>query len=49
MTIPIMSLGDSLKNLAINGKSKYREDPVAQAIRNGKTPTLKEVKMSVKV
>jgi hypothetical protein len=44
-----MSLGESLKKMTLNGKGKNREDPVAQAIANGKTPTLKEVKMSVKV
>lgn len=44
-----MSLDESLKKMTLNGKSKKREDPVAQALRNGKTPTLKEVKMSVKV
>ena len=44
-----MSLGESLKKMTVIGKTKNREDPVAQAIRNGKTPTLKEVKMSVKV
>jgi hypothetical protein len=44
-----MSLGETMKKMTFNGESKRREDPVAHAIRNGKTPTLKEVKMSVKV
>ncbi|KDR73549.1 hypothetical protein GALMADRAFT_617548 [Galerina marginata CBS 339.88] len=43
VSIPVMSL--------VGGQDKkkaYAEDPVARAIRNGKAPTLKDVKMSVK-
>jgi len=49
MIIPIMTLGESLENMSLNRKNREQEDPVARAIRNGKAPTLKEVKMSVKV
>ena len=44
-----MSLDESLKKMSLNGQGKKREDPVAHALKSGKTPTLKEVKMSVKV
>lgn len=44
-----MSLGEGLENLSIGQKSKNTEDPVAKAIRNGKVPTVRDVKMSLKV
>lgn len=49
MIVPVMSLGESLQNMSLDRKNKAQEDPVARAIKNGKVPTLKEVKMSVKV
>jgi len=44
-----MSLDESLQKMSLNRKNKEWEDPVTRAIKSGKTPTLKEVKMSVKV
>ncbi|CAA7271513.1 unnamed protein product [Cyclocybe aegerita] len=44
-TIPIMSLGDGLKRMSLRNQ-KDVEDPVAKAIKNGKAPTLKDVKSS---
>ncbi|KAJ7633058.1 HORMA domain-containing protein [Roridomyces roridus] len=41
--VPIMSLGDDLDKLSLKEK-----DPVVQAARRGKAPTLKDVKKSVK-
>ena len=48
VTIPIMSLGDDLMKLSISGKKKGA-DPVADATKRGKLPTLGEVKRSLKV
>lgn len=48
VSIPVMSLGDDLMNLSISGKKKT-SDPVADATRKGKIPTLGEVKRSLKV
>ena len=39
--VPLMSLAEGQKDRA--------DDPIAKALKNGKTPTLKDVKMSVKV
>jgi hypothetical protein len=41
-----MSLGKGLEKLP---KSRNIEDPVARAIRSGKAPTVRDVKMSLKV
>ncbi|KAF9059094.1 HORMA domain-containing protein [Rhodocollybia butyracea] len=41
--IPIMTLGDDLERMSLHGK-----DPVAEAVRKGSVPTLKDVKRSVK-
>ncbi|KAJ6563234.1 HORMA domain-containing protein [Mycena sp. CBHHK59/15] len=41
--IPIMSLGENLDKMSLNAT-----DPVAQAAKKGKAPTLKDVKKSVK-
>ncbi|KAF8809119.1 hypothetical protein BYT27DRAFT_7095073 [Phlegmacium glaucopus] len=49
LSIPVMSLGEDLENLSVDQKSKNIEDPVAKAIRSGKAPTVKDVKMSLKV
>ncbi|KAF9564361.1 DNA-binding protein [Agrocybe pediades] len=46
ITIPVMNLVGG-KNLR-SKKDGTAEDPVAKAIRNGKAPTLKDVKLSVK-
>ncbi|KAJ7286365.1 HORMA domain-containing protein [Mycena rebaudengoi] len=43
--IPIMSLGDDLDKMSLRDSTN---DPVAQAARKGKPPTLKDVKKSVK-
>lgn len=48
VVIPVMSLGDDLMKLSISGK-KRANDPVADATRKGKLPTLGEVKRSLKV
>lgn len=48
VTIPVMSLGDDLMKLSISGKKKAN-DPVADATKKGKLPTLGEVKRSLKV
>ena len=47
-TVPVMSLGEDMMNLSLAG-SKKGCDPVADAMRNGKIPTLGEVKRSLKV
>ena len=44
-----MSLGKGLEKLPKDPKSRNIEDPVAKAIRNGKAPTVRDVKMSLKV
>ncbi|TFK54684.1 DNA-binding protein [Heliocybe sulcata] len=46
--IPIMSLGDDLMKMSLNQCHGEDADPVAEAIKQGKTPTLGEVKRSVK-
>ena len=43
-----MSLGDDLMNLSISGRGK-KSDPVTDATKKGKVPTLGEVKRSLKV
>ncbi|KAF8205628.1 HORMA domain-containing protein [Mycena galopus ATCC 62051] len=43
--IPVMSLGDDLDKMSIKDAAK---DPVVQAAKKGKAPTLKDVKKSVK-
>ncbi|KAJ7735275.1 HORMA domain-containing protein [Mycena maculata] len=43
--IPIMSLGDNLDKMSLKESSK---DPVVQAAKRGKPPTVKDVKKSVK-
>ncbi|KAI0092965.1 HORMA domain-containing protein [Irpex rosettiformis] len=47
VTVPVMSLGDDLMNLSISGRGK-KSDPVSDATRKGKVPTLGEVKRSLK-
>jgi len=44
--IPIMSLGENLDKMSLRESAK---DPVVQAAKKGKPPTLKDVKKSVKV
>jgi hypothetical protein len=46
--VPIMSLGDGLQKMNLKGKNR-RGDPVAEAAKKGKVPTLRDVKKSVKV
>ncbi|KAA1469348.1 DNA-binding protein [Dentipellis sp. KUC8613] len=45
--VPIMSLGEDLMRMSLNGQ-KPAGDPVAEATRQGKAPTLGEVKLSLK-
>ncbi|EIW60264.1 uncharacterized protein TRAVEDRAFT_119861 [Trametes versicolor FP-101664 SS1] len=40
-TVPVMSLGEDMMNLSLSG-SKQSQDPVADATRRGKIPTLGE-------
>lgn len=42
MFVPVMSLAETQRHNSV-------EDPVAKALKQGKPPTLKDVKMSVKV
>lgn len=44
-----MSLGEDIQRMSLNGEDGSRPDPVAQAAKDGKVPTLGEVKRSVKV
>lgn len=44
MIIPVMSLGEDLKRMSLQGK-----DPIVEAAKRGAVPTLKDVKRSVKV
>lgn len=44
-----MSLGKGLEKLPLGAKNRNIEDPVAKAIRSGKAPTVRDVKMSLKV
>jgi hypothetical protein len=46
-TIPVMTLGEDVKNRAAN--RDRRSDPVSKAIHAGRMPTLRDVKKSVKV
>ncbi|EGN95602.1 hypothetical protein SERLA73DRAFT_162415 [Serpula lacrymans var. lacrymans S7.3] len=47
VTVPIMSLGDQLSNMSLKVTSKSA-DPLTEAIKGGKVPTLGEVKKSLK-
>ena len=47
-TIPVMTLGDQMDKLILS-VSGQAQDPVAEATRVGKVPTLGEVKRSLKV
>lgn len=44
-----MSLGDGLQKMNLKDKRRREDDPVADAAKKGKAPTLKDVKKSVKV
>lgn len=47
---PVMTLNDQLDGLSLdNNFARKSSDPVVQAIRQGKQPTLNELKQSVKV
>ena len=46
---PVMTLGNDLENMSLNGSSHRPKDPVAEAVHQGRLPTLREVKKSVKV
>ncbi|PCH37883.1 hypothetical protein WOLCODRAFT_96043 [Wolfiporia cocos MD-104 SS10] len=48
VTIPIMSLDADLEKMSISGSSRQTSDPVADATRKGRVPTLGEVKRSLK-
>ena len=43
-----MTLGERLDKMSLNAHSAMKVDPVAQAIIEGKAPTLGDVKQSVK-
>ncbi|KAG6909639.1 hypothetical protein DXG01_016421 [Tephrocybe rancida] len=45
VTIPIMTLGDDLRQMSLNNA---RDNPVTEAAKKGKAPTLLDVKKSVK-
>ena len=47
LTVPVMTLGEDLMKLSISGLKQA--DPVANAYKQGKVPTLGEVKRSLKV
>lgn len=47
ITVPIMSLGEDLMKLSLGGSRI--PDPIANAAKRGKIPTLGEVKRSLKV
>lgn len=44
IAIPVMTLDEGVKNMSLNGR-----DPVVDAVKGGKPPTLRDVKRSVKV
>ena len=44
-----MSLGKGLEKSPLDINGRNIEDPVAKAIRSGKAPTIRDVKMSLKV
>lgn len=44
--VPIMSLGDQLSRMSLH---RTDEDPVVDALKRGKLPTLGDVKRSLKV
>ncbi|KAF9014024.1 HORMA domain-containing protein [Cyathus striatus] len=46
--VPLVSLGKDFQSLSLHNKTVHN-DPVAEAIRKGDTPTLKDVKKSIKV
>ncbi|KAF8516961.1 HORMA-domain-containing protein, partial [Hysterangium stoloniferum] len=46
--IPVMTLSERLDKMAIHSRSSEKVDPVAAAVGKGKSPTLGEVKQSVK-
>ncbi|KAI0699230.1 HORMA domain-containing protein [Cytidiella melzeri] len=47
ISVPVMSLGDDLMKLSLAGDAK-RSDPVSNATKRGRVPTLGEVKRSLK-
>ncbi|KAF8637324.1 hypothetical protein AX17_002826 [Amanita inopinata Kibby_2008] len=47
-TVPILSLGDDLQKLSLEGQTRQGKDPVTEAVLKGRVPTLREVKKSVK-
>ena len=49
MIVPIMSYGNRLQKTPSRDIRQLSGDPVAEAILNGKVPTLRDVKRSVKV
>ncbi|RPD66479.1 hypothetical protein L227DRAFT_649196 [Lentinus tigrinus ALCF2SS1-6] len=47
--VPVMTLGDEMSNLSLSGSGlRKAQDPVAEATKRGKVPTLGEVKRSLK-
>ena len=48
VVLPMMSLGDGHKSFSKHSRQN-NEDPIATAIKKGKAPTLRDVKLSVKV
>ncbi|KII89093.1 hypothetical protein PLICRDRAFT_698216 [Plicaturopsis crispa FD-325 SS-3] len=47
-TIPIMSLGEELEKMSMNGPSK-KADPAGETLKRGGVPTFQEVKKSLRV
>jgi meiosis-specific protein HOP1 len=48
VVVPIMSLGEDLKRLSL-GDGGYSKDPILLASAEGRLPTFKDVKKSLKV
>lgn len=48
VTVPIMTLGDGLQKMSLKDKARRGGNPVTEAAKKGKAPTLLDVKKSVK-
>jgi meiosis-specific protein len=49
LVIPLMTLGEEVTTVTRNSSTQILVDPVAEAVKRGKAPTLGDVKKSVKV
>ena len=48
--VPIMSLGEDLQNMSLDGPRSIKQiDPVEDAIQKGRAPTIGDVKKSLRV